>query len=113
RDRWDVEHKIKITGWRKMIDHFQFRTGLTGTPASNGYLDLHGQFLAVDGGHRLGEYITHFKDSYFTTTDWNGWHYEPTVEGKKWIEYKISDITKKMDAIDYLDMPECKVTNML
>jgi len=115
RDRKDGRGElvpIKITGWRKLLNHFKYRTGLTGTPAANGYLDLHGQFLAVDGGERLGEYITHYKDSYFTS-DYNRWTYSPTILGKQWIEFKISDITKKMDTADYLDLPESKVTNMM
>ena len=115
RDRKDKRgrvHEIKITGWRKFINQFQYRTGLTGTPASNGYIDLHGQFLAVDGGERLGEYITHYRDSYFMS-DYNGWGYTPTELGKQWIEYKVSDITIKMDARDYLDLPDVKVTNMM
>lgn len=112
RDARGDEHKIKVMGWRKMIPHFAFRTGLTGTPASNGYLDLHGQFLAVDGGKRLGEYVTHYKDSYFEP-DYMGWKYSPTEQGKKWIETKIADITLKMDAKDYLDLPERKVVNMM
>lgn len=105
-------YKVSITGWKKMIDQFQFRVGLTGTPASNGYLDLFGQYLAVDGGQRLGTAVTHFKDSYFAS-DYNGWNYTPTEVGKQLIEQKISDITKKMDAADYLDMPDCTVTNLL
>jgi len=115
RDRKDGRGEpvtIKVTGWRKMINEFKYRTGLTGTPASNGYLDLHGQFLAVDGGERLGEFITHYKDSYFAS-DYSGWSYTPTELGKQWIEFKISDITKKMDAADYLDLPDCKITNMM
>jgi len=115
RDRKDGRgetYKIKITGWRKIIPHFKYRTGLTGTPASNGYLDLHGQFLAVDGGVRLGEYITHYKDSYFTS-DYNGWKYSPTDLGKQWIEHKISDITVKMDAREHLDLPDAVTTNMM
>ena len=52
-DKWGSMHKIKLTGWRRMIKEFNYRVGLTGTPASNGYLDLHGQYLAVDGGKRL------------------------------------------------------------
>lgn len=115
RDRKDGRGEpvtIKVTGWRKILDEFKFRTGLTGTPASNGYLDLHGQFLAVDGGERLGTHITHYKDSYFAS-DYNGWNYTPTELGKQWIEFKISDITTKMDAKDYLDLPACKVTNMM
>lgn len=115
RDRKDQRgevYKIKVTGWRKILKHFKYRTGLTGTPASNGYLDLHGQYLAVDGGERLGEYITHYKDSYFMS-DYSGWKYSPTELGKQWIEFKISDITKKMDAADYLDLPDVKVTNVM
>jgi len=115
RDRTDRRgeiYKIKITGWRKILSHFKYRTGLTGTPASNGYLDLHGQYLAVDGGKRLGEFVTHYKDSYFAS-DYMGWSYSPTEIGKQWIEHQIFDITKKMDAKDYLDLPESKVVNIM
>lgn len=112
KDKFGDEYKIKVTGWRKIIPHFKYRTGLTGTPASNGYMDLHGQFLAVDGGHRLGEYVTHYKDSYFES-DYMGWSYVPTAQGKELIEQKISDITIKMDASEYLDMPAVKEVNML
>lgn len=115
RDRKDgrgVIHKIKLTGWRKVLPLFKYRTGLTGTPASNGYLDLHGQYLAIDNGKRLGEFVTHYKDAYFTS-DYNGWKYSPTEEGKKWIEHHISDITLKMDSKDYLDMPAVNITNMM
>ena len=115
RDRTDgrgEQYKIHVTGWRKMLDKFKYRTGLTGTPASNGYLDLHGQFLAVDGGKRLGSYVTHYKDSYFAA-DYNGWGHTPTELGKDAIERKINDIVIKMDAKDYLDLPACVVTNIM
>ena len=111
-DRHGNEYVEKVLGWRRMLEHFKYRVGLTGTPASNGYLDLHGQFLAVDGGQRLGEYVTRYKDSYFSA-DYNGWGFTPTAVGKSLIELAISDITKKMDAKDYLDMPEVRVTNVL
>jgi len=112
KDKRGESYTIKVTGWREIFSHFKYRTGLTGTPASNGYLDLHGQFLAVDGGSRLGEFVTHYKDSYFTS-DYNGWGYTPTELGKQWIEFKISDITVKMDSKDYLDLPVCKTTDMM
>ncbi|MGB0467741.1 MAG: SNF2-related protein [Pontibacterium sp.] len=95
RDRQGRE--VKLIGWRKIIPHVPYAVGLTGTPASNGYLDLHGQYLAVDGGERLGEYITHFKDNYFQS-DYQGWTYTPTETGKALIEEKISDITIKQDS---------------
>lgn len=104
--------KVKMIGWRKILPHFKVRTGLTGTPASNGYIDLHGQYLAVDGGKRLGEFITHYKNDYFES-DYSGWNYAPTDLGRTAIEQKISDITIKMDAATYLDMPAVKVTNIM
>ena len=112
KDRQGKTHKIKVVGWRKILQHFEYRTGLTGTPASNGYLDLHGQYLAVDGGVRLGSHITHYKDAYFET-DYNGWKYTATNAGKSLIEHKISDITVKMDAAQYLDLPASSVVNLM
>jgi len=106
------EHKVHYDGWRQLIDHFKYRTGLTGTPAPNGYLDLHGQFLVVDGGERLTEYISHYRDAYFVKS-FCGWGYEPSDPGKAWIEHKIADITIKMDAKDYLDLPPVTVNNLM
>lgn len=110
----DVEDSdpIKIHGWVPMIPHFRFHVGLTGTPASNGYIDLHGQFLAVDNGKRLGKGITHYRDSYFAS-DYNGWGYKVTDIGKTFIESRISDITLKMDTREYLDLPPVKDVNMM
>ncbi len=99
------KERVKTTGWRKVIDHFKYRTGLTGSPAPNGYMDLFGQYLAVDGGERLGEYITHYRDAYFVK-GYDGWTYLPSEQGKQWIEHKIADMTLKMDAADYLELPE-------
>ena len=111
-DKYNIATKIKVPGWNKIINQFKYRTGLTGTPASNGYLDLFGQYLAVDGGVRLGEFITHYKDSYFVS-DHMGWSFTPSKVGKSAIESAIADITIKMDAADYLMMPAKKVINIM
>ena len=102
---------IRITGWRQMIPYIRYTTGLTGTPAPNGYLDLHGQYLVIDGGERLGQYVTHYKDNYFTQ-DYDGWSYIPSETGKRIIEERIADITIKMDA-DPGSMPPLFVNNMM
>jgi len=112
KDKRGVTHEIKVTGWRKIMGHFQYRVGLTGTPASNGYIDLHGQYLVLDGGERLGEYITHYRNSYFES-DYMGWSYRPTEDGKRFIEERISDITLKMDSRDYLDLPPVTYNNIM
>ena len=40
--------------------------GLTGTPSSNGLMDLWAEFRLLDLGERLGRYITRYRLSYFT-----------------------------------------------
>lgn len=107
-----TQRRERILGWRRMISHFKFATGLTGTPSSNGYLDLHGQYLVIDNGKRLGEYVTHYKDSYFSK-GYDGWTMSVTDIGKTIIEKKIADITIKMDAEDYLTLPPLKVNDIL
>jgi len=112
KDKRGGTHKINVIGWRKHIDNFLYRTGLTGTPASNGYIDLHGQYLVIDGGARLDPYVTHFRDSYFIKS-FTGWTYTPTDIGKQLIESKIHDITIKMDTRDYLDLPDVIESNII
>lgn len=105
--------EVSRVGWRKYINLFKYTMGLTGTPAPNGYKDLHGQYLVLDGGKRLGIYVTHFLDNYFTK-GYDGWSVEVTDLGKKVIEEKIADITLKMDAHEYLPyMPKCTTQNIL
>lgn len=112
RKRHGQRYVVKVTGWRKIMNEFPYKVGLTGTPASNGYIDLHGQYLVLDGGKRLGEYKTHYENSYFES-DYKGWSKSPTELGKRAIEQKISDITLKMDTRDYLDLPPVKESNIM
>jgi SNF2 family DNA or RNA helicase len=109
--RVDPAKHIQFVGWRKMIPHFAYRTGLTGTPASNGYQDLHGQYLAIDGGKRLGVYVTHFRDAYLQK-DYMGWNYDVTDLGKRGIEHRIADITLEMKTEDYLELPETIINDI-
>ena len=68
---WDEISKMKnsstnrVKAFRKIADKFDWTTGLTGTPASNGYKDLHGQFLVVDKGVRLGTSKTAFRTRFY------------------------------------------------
>ncbi len=51
------------------LKKFKYRWVLTGTPMSNGYLDLFGQVYISDLGVCLGSYITHYKRKYFTLVE--------------------------------------------
>jgi SNF2 family DNA or RNA helicase len=89
--------------------------GLTGTPSSNGLMDLWAQFRVLDLGQRLGRYITHYRNTYFTPDKRNGqivfsYKLQPGAEEK--IYSQISDITISMKSIDYLKMPECVINTV-
>lgn len=83
--------------------------GLTGTPSSNGLMDLFAEFKALDGGARLGRYITRFRETYFRPGWGNGtivYNYVPLPDAERHIYDKIADITVSMRALDHLKMPE-------
>jgi len=46
--------------------------GLTGTPSSNGLMDLWAEFRLLDLGKRLGRFITEYRNNYFTPDKRNG-----------------------------------------
>jgi len=79
--------------------------GLTGTPCSNGLMDLWAQFRLLDKGQRLGKRIGQYRDAYFKP-DWNGYTYSLLPGADKAIYSKIADISISMKTTDYLQMPE-------
>ena len=83
--------------------------GLTGTPASNGLMDLWAQFRILDMGQRLGRFISKYRTEYFKPDKTNGmvvYSYKPLPDAEEAIYRKISDITISMKSTDYLKMPE-------
>lgn len=84
--------------------------GLTGTPSSNGLMDLWAEFRILDLGKRLGRFITHYRNTYFQPDKRNGqvvFSYKPLPGAEEKIYAAISDITISMKAADHLKMPEC------
>ena len=83
--------------------------GLTGSPASNGLMDLWAEFRVLDSGKRLGRFITNYRNDYFRPDKRNGqviFTYKPLPGSEERIYEKISDMTISMKSTDYLDMPE-------
>ncbi len=83
--------------------------GLTGTPSSNGLMDLYAEFRLLDMGERLGRFIGQYRLQYFSPDKRNGmvvYSYKPLPGAEDAIYEKISDITISMRATDHLDMPE-------
>ena len=83
--------------------------GLTGTPASQGLMDLFAEFKVLDMGQRLGRFIGSFRLNYFRPDKVNGnivYSYKLLPGAEERIYEKIQDITISMKAVDFLDMPE-------
>lgn len=89
--------------------------GLTGTPSSNGLMDLWAEFRILDLGERLGRYITHYRNDYFMPDKRNQhmiFSYKPLPGAEDAIYKKIGDITISMKSADFLKMPECIINEV-
>ena len=83
--------------------------GLTGTPTSNGLMDLWAEYRLLDMGQRLGRFIGQYRTDYFVPDKRNGqviFCYKALPDAEKRIYDKIADITISMKATDHLNMPE-------
>lgn len=83
--------------------------GLTGTPSSNGLMDLWAEFRLLDMGQRLGRFITQYRTNYFMPDKRNGeiiYSYKPLPGAEDTIYREISDITISMKSTDHLKMPK-------
>ncbi len=83
--------------------------GLTGTPSSNGLMDLWAEFRLLDMGQRLGRFITQYRTNYFMPDKRNGeiiYSYKPLPGAENTIYREISDITISMKSTDHLKMPK-------
>lgn len=91
--------------------------GLTGTPATNGLLDLWSQLFLLDKGKRLGDNFGKYRDMYFDAGKRDG-HVVFNYNLKKGnqllgedfykaeIFNRIKDICFSMKTEDYIDLPE-------
>lgn len=113
---WDEISKCKnsstdrVKSVMKIMDHFKWRTGLTGTPASNGLKDLHGQFLVLDGGHRLGKSKTAFKTRFYRKV--GPYKEVPFDDTDEVIKNLVGDMTLEMSAEDYNPLPDLIVNDV-
>lgn len=105
---------VRYKTLKALRDNFSRVWCLTGTPAPNGIENLFGQIFMLDGGERLGRYITHFRREYFTEDRQYGgyslWYPRPDTQAR--VQAKIADITLALRTEDYLKMPR-KIENRI
>ena len=97
---------------RKVRPYIKRIVGLTGTPASNGLMDLWAEVFLIDGGERLGRFIGQYRETFFRAAGMNPhtgvvYSYMPLPGAEAEIYRRIADVSVSMKAKDYLRMPEC------
>jgi SNF2 family DNA or RNA helicase len=91
---------------RPLVKRF---VGLTGTPSSNGLMDLWAEYRLLDMGQRLGRFIGRYRETYFVPDKRNQqviFSYKPKLGAEEAIHQQISDITISMKGSDYLRLPD-------
>ena len=99
----------RFRAFMKVRPKVQRVVGLTGTPSSNGLMDLFAEFKCLDMGERLGRFITQYRNAFFIPDRMNGqvvYSYKPRPFAEEEIYRRIGDITISMKALDHLKMPE-------
>jgi SNF2 family DNA or RNA helicase len=100
---------------RKVRPNVKRIVGLTGTPSSNGLMDLWAEIGILDMGQRLGRYISHFRNAYFIPDKRNQqiiFTYKPKPGAEEAIYRLISDITISMKNTDYLKLPDLVINEI-
>ena len=90
--------------------------GLTGTPTSNGLMDLWAEFRLLDMGKRLGRYLSVFRNLYFVPDRYYGdkvYSYKAKDGAEQGIYNLIGDITISMKARDFLNMPKLVMNEVI
>lgn len=104
--KWKHPRGVRFKTLKLVLGYLTRRWGLTGSPAANGLIDLFGQCLVIDMGNALGRFITHYRLNYFYSPDGQGWSWKIRKGGEEEIYEKLKPLALRMDADDYLELPE-------
>lgn len=107
---YDESTKMKSASARRFkllkphLSKFKRAVLLTGTPTPNSYLDLWSQIYLLDQGARLSDFVTHYKDRYFSV---NRYSFEVKLKpgADVAIRKRIADISLCLRSEDYLTLP--------
>jgi SNF2 family DNA or RNA helicase len=104
--RWKALKRVRLKINRIVL--------LTGTPSSNGLIDLWAQIYLLDEGARLGKTLGQFRERYFNPDKRSAeriFTYKPKYGAEEAIQNLIGDICISMKAEDYLELPDCMTVN--
>lgn len=88
----------KRAGALARVAHSKVRRfiGLTGTPASNGLIDLWGQLWFIDEGARLGRTFSAFEQRWFAR-GYDGFSLKPLAHAEREIQERVHDVCLTVD----------------
>lgn len=98
----DESSRVKNTNTKRfkilkmILNKFSHRYILTGTPASNGLMNLFGQAYVLDQGYALGKFITHFRNKYFYPSGYMGYNWTLKNGAEKEIYERLSDLIVRL-----------------
>lgn len=98
--------------WKACARKFDRVNCLSGTPAPEHFLNLWSQYHLIDGGERLGQFFTHFRDKYFRQPYRNSYEWEMRDGAAKKITDAVKGITLAMSTEDHLDLPPVVYNNV-
>lgn len=105
-------HRAKrFKAMRKVAPYIDRMVQLTGTPASNGLMDVWSQIYLLDKGDRLGKTITKYRSTYFNQ-GYMGYTWDIREGADTIIHAKLKDICLTMSAEDYITLPS-RVDNVI
>ena len=110
--RFKNARSLRFKALKTILPCFDRAHILTGTPAPQSIEDMFAQMQIVDGGDRLGRFITHFRKQFMypeTIRIGGGrtievWH--PLANAAEKVAMKIADVSLRLQAEDYLTMPK-------
>jgi len=91
---------------KPLLNEFDRRWGLTGSPAPNSLLDIFGPQYVIDQGATFGPFISKFRTEYFYPSGYGGYEWKIQPDGEQRIYQKLGDKVLRMAALDHLDLPE-------
>lgn len=83
--------------------------GLTGTPSSNGLMDLWPEMYLLDEGKALGKTLTNYRSTYFLPDKRNAttiFSWKPKPGAEEEIYERLEGLCISMKSSDYLQLPE-------
>jgi SNF2 family DNA or RNA helicase len=92
--------------FKPVLHTFRQRWGLTGTPASNGLMDLFGEIYVLDLGMSLGRYVTKFRLEYFYQKPFDIYRWYPIPQKQAKLLAAVQQVAMFVDPQEELDLPD-------